>query len=92
MNITSAVTKCQNAAFRLQHEAYVKQAKTSRVKHFRPCPKGLIYSKELGKDAIRPMSLIWLEVSLTHCDCHPHMTQSDCLDYEMDPTYNPYLR
>jgi hypothetical protein len=92
MNATSPRTKCQNAAFRLQHEAYLLQAKKSKVRHFKPCSRGLIYSAELAKEQIRPLSLLWLEVSLTHCVCHQGFSQNDCMDYEMDPTYNPYTK
>lgn len=93
MEVTSAHTKCQNAAFRLQHEAYVLQARhVKRVRHFKPCPRGLIYSAELAKDVIRPLSLLWLEVSLTHCTCHQGFSQNDCMTYELDPTHNPYLK
>ena len=90
MEVTSARTKCLNAAFRLQHEAYVMQASRGKVRHFNPCQKGLVYSAELAQAAIRPLSLLWLEVSTTHCKCHQGMTQNDCLVYELDPTYNPY--
>jgi hypothetical protein len=88
--MSSARTKCQNAAFRLQHEAYVLQSKRGNVRQFHPCPKGLIYSAELARDEIRPLSLLWLEASLTHCKCHQGMSQGDLMSYEMDSTYNPY--
>lgn len=84
-------TRCQNAAFRLQRECYEQTKPSRKVRQFIPCPKGLIYSNELGKPEIRPMSLIWNEVSLTPCSCHPGFTASDCLAYEFDSTYNPYI-
>ena len=90
MEVTTARTKCQNAAFRLQHEAYVLQSKRGNVRRFVPCPKGLIYSAELARAEIRPLSLLWLEASLTYCKCHQGMTQNDLMEYELDPTYNPY--
>jgi hypothetical protein len=90
VEVSSPRTKCQNAAFRLQHEDYMLQSKRGKVRHFKPCPRGLIYSAELARDTIRPLSLLWLEVSLTHCTCHQGFTQNDCMTYELDPTYNPY--
>lgn len=93
MNATSRRTMCQNAAFRLQRECYERQtAKPARKTHqFTPCPKGLIYSNELGQAEPRPMSLLWNEVVLTPCSCHTGFTVNDCIEYEHDSTYNPYV-
>ena len=88
--------KCQNAAFRLQAEAYKHQndnrSGRKPLRQFNPCPKGLIYSGELRLVESRPMSLIWNEVVLTPCECHPNFTTDNCIEYEHDTTHNPYLK
>lgn len=84
--------KCQNAAFRLQAEAYAKQSQGGRIKlkQFLPCAKGLVYSKEAAYPT-RVLAQVANEVVTTHCNCHPDFLVRDAIAYECDPSFNPYV-
>ena len=90
------IRKYQNAAFRLQREAYeIQIAKLpygKQLKHFNPCPKGLIFSAELGKEDMRVLIQVEREVILTACECHHSMTIQQLVEYEYDDTFNHYAR
>lgn len=88
----SRATLCQNAAFRLQAEAYAAQSKngTKKLRQFNPCPKGLAYTKELADGNQRAQSLVWNDVYMTSCDCHSSITMNKLIEYENDKTFNPY--
>lgn len=80
--------RLQNAAHRLNAEAYVMQIaerKGKPLKQFSPCPKATILTAACSDK--RVMSLIENEVALTHCRCHSGLTINKLMDYEFDPTY-----
>ena len=92
----SLIRKYQNASFRLQREAYEMQADKlparKQLKQFYPCPKGLIFSAELGKQDMRVRLQVEHEVLQTPCECHHGMTMQQLVDYEYDDRFNPYAK
>lgn len=94
--MSANVRKYQNAAFRLQREAYEMQVAKlpygKQFKQFHPCPKGLIFSAELGKQKMRVRLEVEHEALLTICECHQNMTMQQLVDYEYDDSFNPYAR
>lgn len=90
--MTTRAQMCENAASRLQREAYAHQTKGRKTppRHFDPCPKGLVYTAELGRGCTRPQSLVTHEAALTPCECHAALTEIDLLDYEL-PSYGIWL-
>jgi hypothetical protein len=83
--MTDRYQMCGNAASRLQREAYAKQVKgrSAPLRHFSPCAKGLVYTAEMGAGNPRPQSLVTQEAARTLCDCHPGLSESDLIGYEL---------
>ena len=77
--------RCQNAANRLQAEAYAQQSNGGRrkLKQFFPCARGLVFSKELAKEFPRVLSEIENEALLTPCGCkaHNNLTANKMIEY-----------
>lgn len=78
---------CENAASRLQREAYEAQmrGRSTPLKHFTPCPRGLVYTAEIGNGNERPQILVTQEAALIYCQCHRDMTESMLIEYETPP-------
>ena len=83
--MTTRYQMCQNAAERLQREAYAHQMKKRKtaLKQFNPCQKGLVYTREMGEGNPRPQTLVTQEAAITYCACHNGLSENDLLDYEL---------
>ena len=75
---------CENAASRLQREAYALQmrGRSTPLRNFYPCAKGLVYTAEMGRGCKRPQSSVTMEAALTHCDCHSGLGETELIKYE----------
>ena len=75
---------CENAASRLQREAYEIQigGRSKPLKQFNPCAKGLVYTAEIGNGNTRQQILVTQEATITFCNCHKNLTERDLIDYE----------
>jgi len=83
--MTDRYEMCQNAAKRLQEEAYAMQSDNGRkkLKHFTPCEKGLVYTAECGSGNKRPQSLVTHDAAMEDCQCHRSLSLSDLITYEL---------
>jgi len=75
----SKYQRYQNAAHRLNRDAYAQQAANGKIKRFHPCAKSIVLIKA---DLAQPASVIEQECIYTHCTCHPDLLLNDLLDIE----------
>lgn len=78
--MTSRYFKLQNAAHRLNADAYAQQAAHGRVRQFHPCPKAAVLIAACQDK--RVLSQVEDEALLTECKCHPGLTRHQLLDME----------
>jgi hypothetical protein len=83
--MTDRYQMCQNAAAKLQQEAFAVQIKgrTKPLKRFIPCAKGVVYTAECTKGNTRPQSLVTHDAALEICSCHRSLSENDLISYEL---------
>jgi len=83
--ITSRYDKCQNAAFRLNEDAYRQQVQRTargKLKQFVPCAKAdVLVAASVSSQHI---ALVEMDVIATECPCHPGLLLSELMDMEYD--------
>lgn len=78
----------QNAAYRLNAEAYEQQVLASKgrpLKQFTPCPK----AEELAQvwRADKHFGRAHAQAAITPCACHASLSDSELMAYEHDATF-----
>jgi hypothetical protein len=81
------IDKVLNACYRLNAEAYEKQALASgkKLKHFAPCEKALQLLLVLNED--KHFGQAHVDAAYRECACHPGLTEAQLTAYEYDPTF-----